>query len=207
MNRLTLKRSAESSNMAHLRLNASRTLLLAIVAVLLAGDAYASTEGHTPSFSETKYLWLNFVLYVGLLYFALNKVIRSAWAGRRERIERSVLSATAEVQAAEQKLKVVEELVADLKTQQARVREEILDGARQEGLVIYRAAQERSLRIAAQAKELINGEARAAEVSLRSQLVSRAVELAKAKFSGGQFSGRQDEYVSAAVERAKRLVS
>lgn len=164
-------------------------------------------DAHTPSFSDTKYLWINFLLYVGLLYVVLNKVIRSAWAGRRDRIERAVVSATSEVETAERELKAVEELVADLRTQQSRVREEILDGARQEGLVIYRAAQERALRVGAQAKELLNGEARSAEASLRSQLVSRAVELAKAKFSGGQFSGRQDDYVSAAVERAKRLVS
>jgi len=175
--------------------------------MLLVADASASSEGHAPSLWDLRYFWLNFVLYAILMYLLLRKVVASAWAARREKIERSVFAAQDELNTAERELKAVEDLVNGLKADQSKVREEILDGARQEGIVIYRAAQERAVRVAAQSKELLKGEARSAEAYLRDQLVSQALEIARARFSSGQFSGRQDDYVSAAIGRAKRLVS
>jgi F0F1-type ATP synthase membrane subunit b/b' len=174
---------------------------------LFLADAAASSEGHAPALWDLRYFWVNFILYVLLMYLLLRKVVASAWATRREKIERSVSAAQDELNAAERQLKAVEDLVNGLKADQSKVREEILDGARQEGIVLYRAAQERSVRVAAQAKELLKGEARSAEAYLRDQLVSQAVEMARSRFSSGQFSQRQDDYVSAAIGRAKRLVS
>jgi F-type H+-transporting ATPase subunit b len=185
----------------------AKLALLSLVLVLASSEAMASGgEGHAPSAWDLRFLWLNFVLYVVLLYVLLKKVIASGWAARRHKIEKSVVSATSEVEAAEKTLRSIEDLVRNLKSEQEKAREEILSLAKEEAASIVRAAEERAERVRAQAKDLLKGESRSAQASFRSALVARAVELAKSKFSGGQFAGRQDDYVAAAVDRAKRLV-
>jgi F0F1-type ATP synthase membrane subunit b/b' len=181
--------------------------LVGVTLVVNSANASASpTEGHTPSVWELRFLWLNFFLYVGILYVLLRRPLSSAWAARRQRIERSVVSATSDMEAAEKELRAIEELVRNLKVEQERAREELLAITKQEAAAICAEAQERAERIRSQAKDLLKGEARSAEASFRGQLVARAVELAKAKFSSGRLAERQDSYVAAAVERAKRLV-
>jgi len=181
--------------------------LVGSVLVAASSDAFASpSEGHSPSVWELRFLWLNFFLYVGLLYLLLRRPVSSAWAARRQRIEHSVVSATSDMEAAEKELRAIEELVRNLKGEQERAREELLSLTKQEAVAISNEARERAERIRSQAKDLLKGEARSAEASFRGQLVARAVELAKTKFSGGRLAARQDSYVAAAVERAKRLV-
>jgi F0F1-type ATP synthase membrane subunit b/b' len=182
-------------------------LLAASVMFLGTSEAYASGgEGHVPSPWDLRFLWLNFLLYVVLLYVLLRKVVASSWNARRQRVERSVVSATNEMQSAEKELRSIEEMVRDLKAQQETARAEVLTLAKEEASSIVRTAEERASRIRSQAKELLQGEKRSAESSFRSALVARAVDLARSKFSSGQYSSRQDAYVAAAVDRAKRLV-
>jgi F0F1-type ATP synthase membrane subunit b/b' len=180
---------------------------LSLVWCLASSEAFASGgEGHHPTVWDIRSLWLNFALYVVLLYVLLKKVVGSGWATRRQRIEKSVVSATSEVESADKALRSIEEVVKNLKAEQERAREEVLSLAKEEAASILRAAEDRAQRIRTQATDLLKGETRSAEASFRSALVARAVELAKSKFSSGQFSSRQDAYVAAAVDRAKRLV-
>ncbi len=186
---------------------AVRFYLLSAALVLGASEAMASPgEGHAPSVWDLRFFWFNFVLYVGLLYVLLRKVIASGWEARRQRVERSVVSATTEMHTADKELRSIEAMVKDLKSDQEKARAEVLALANDEAASILSAAEERASRIRSQAKELLKGERRSAEASFRSSLVARAVELARSKFSSGQYASQQDAYVAAAVDRAKRLV-
>jgi F0F1-type ATP synthase membrane subunit b/b' len=181
--------------------------VLSVALFFGAPEAFASGgEGHAPSVWDLRFLWLNFGLYVALLYFLLRKVVASGWEARRQRVEKSVVSATTEMQSAEKELRSIEDMVRELKTEQEKARAEVLTLAKEEAASIVRAAEERASRIRSQAKDLLTGERRSAEASFRGALVARAVELARSKFSSGQYTSRQDAYVAAAVDRAKRLV-
>lgn len=181
--------------------------LLSLALFSGTSEVFASAgEGHAPSVWDIRFLWLNFALYLVLLYVLLRKVVVSGWTARRQRVEKAVVSATTEMQSAENQLRSIEQAVRDVKVEQEKARAEVLTLAKEEAASLVRAAEERASRIRSQAKELLKGERRSAEASFRSALVARAVDLARSKFSSGQYSSRQDAYVAAAVDRAKRLV-
>lgn len=192
------------------RTTSRASLLFTGIAAQFAFSASAYAEGsegaHHGSVLDLAANWVNFLLYVGLLYFCLRKVIPNAWAARREKIRETVLASKAELEAAERELNAVEALTRNVTQEQARAKQEILDQAELEAAAIKAAATERAARIKSQAKELLVGETRSAEAQVRQSLVARALEIARAQFASGQYATRQQSYVDAAVDRAKRLV-
>lgn len=184
-------------------------LLTGLSSQLLIATASAAEEAEGPHHGSILDLvsnWVNFLIYVAVLYVCLRKVIPSAWAARREKIRETVLSSKSELEAAERELHTVEALTQNLSQEQARATKEILEQAELEAKAIKAAADERAARIKSQAKELLVGETRSAEAQVRQSLVARALEIARAQFTSGQFAARQQTYVDAAIDRSKRLV-
>ena len=182
---------------------------LALTSVSCVAVAHASGgEGghHHPSIGDLTWFWVNFVIYVTLLTALVRKPLKTGWAARRARISQEVSAATAEVAAAERELMAVESLAKNIAAEQERARAEIVKQGELEAASLLDAAREKSLRVKASAKELLQGESRSAEAQFRAALVSKAVELSKARFQSGDFASRQGAYVEAAVSRSKRLV-
>lgn len=197
-----------TSPIAPLRLLAQGAPLFALSLSLLVDSAYASeAEGpHHGSIADLASNWINFIIYVALLYVLLRKAIPAAWSARREKIRETVLASKAELEAAERELHTVEALTQNLSREQERAKQEILQQADVEAAAIKAAALERAERIKVQAKELLVGEGRSAESQVRATLVTRAVEIARGRFASGEYAARQSTYVDAAIDRAKRLV-
>jgi len=183
----------------------SPVLLTALPLVVAASNAYASSGGE-PSISDLTVYWVNFLVYVTLMFVLVRKPIANGWAARRARIQETVASCATEVEKAERELNAIEALTKTLAAEQARAREEIISQAKVEAEGIVTQARERAARIREQSKELLAGESRSAESSFRASLVTRALTIAREKFTKGEFAGRQQAYVDAAVDRAKRLV-
>ena len=180
--------------------------LLVVAAIALPSPVFASAGGHSPSFADLTFYWVNFILYVGLMSFLLRKPIKNAWVARTARIKQTVLDCTDQVESAERELNAIEALTKGLAAEQERVCQEIVEQANLEAQEILKNANQRAARIREQAKEMVKGETRSAQVSFRSTLVARALELARAKFSAGEFASREQAYVGAAVTRAKGLL-
>jgi F0F1-type ATP synthase membrane subunit b/b' len=180
----------------------------AIAAALFLPLSVAAASGahHEPSIHDIKLFWVNFLIYVVGVFFLARGPIRRGWAARRTKIKESVDYATTQVEVAERELNAVEALTRGLAAEQDRVKEEIVVQSKAEAETIIAQAHERAKRIREQAKEMLAGEGRFAESNFKTSLVGRAVELARSKFAGGEFAGRQQAYVDAAVDRAKRLV-
>ncbi len=182
----------------------------AILAVSVFGAAVAFAEeaegAHHGSIADLASNWVNFIIYVALLYVLLRNVIPAAWAARRQNIRETVLASKEELEAAERELHTVEALTQNLPREQARAQREIIEQAELEALAIKAAAVERAERTKAQAKDLLVGEGRSAESQVRASLVAKAIELARKRFASGEYSNRQATYVDAAIDRAKRLV-
>jgi F-type H+-transporting ATPase subunit b len=174
---------------------------------MASSPAFASGEaGHAPSIADLGVFWVNFTVYVILLYALAGKAISKAWSARRNAILAAVTSATDEVNAAERELNATEALVKNLLADQERARADILRQGQVEAEVIVARAREKSDRLKAQAVELLSGEGRSAESAFRDALVARAVEISRGSFLRGDFAAKQEQYVDAALARAKRLV-
>ena len=199
----------------HLRARDTLTPLRRLFVVATSVALFASTAvaeggghgaGHEPSIADLSWFWVNFAVYVSLLYVALRKPLAHGWASRRTRIADEVSSATSEMAAAERELAAVEALTKNLPKEQERARAEILKQGELEASGITTAASEKAVRIKSQVKELLDGESRSAEIAFRQGLIAKAVELSKARFVKGDYASRQSAYVDAAIDRAKRLV-
>jgi F0F1-type ATP synthase membrane subunit b/b' len=191
-------------------LNASilhRTVAALVSVFLPVASAFASSSAHgEPSIADLTVYWANFVVYSIILYVLLRKPLANGWAARRARIQESVASCTSQVASAERELNAVEALTKGLTSEQDRARAEIVAQAKLEAEQIVESARAKATRIREQAKDMVAGEGRSAESTFRTTLVTRALELARAKFVGGEFSSKQQSYLDAAVGRAKRLV-
>jgi F0F1-type ATP synthase membrane subunit b/b' len=168
--------------------------------------ALAASGNRAPALSDLTFYWINFVLYVGVMTFILRKPIRNGWASRTARIKKMVTECTDEVESAERELNAIEALTKGLATEQERVQQEIVSQAKLEADDIVKNANQRAARIREQAREMLKGETRSAESTFRSSLVARALQLAKERFTKGEFANREKTYLDAAVERSRQLV-
>ncbi len=179
---------------------------LALVLLPVAA-AFASSSAHgEPSIADLTVYWANFAVYSIILFVLLRKPLSNGWATRRARIQDMVASCASQVDSAERELNAVEALTKGLTSEQDRARAEIVTQAKLEAEQIVASARTKATRIREQAKDMVAGEGRSAESTFRTTLVARALELARAKFAGGEFSSKQQVYLDAAVGRAKRLV-
>jgi F0F1-type ATP synthase membrane subunit b/b' len=174
--------------------------------LIVSSDAHASGAGHTPSMADLTFYWLNFVLYLALMSYLLRKPIKKAWSARATRIKQTVADCTDQVASAERELNAIEALTKALPAEQERARQQIISQANLEAADIVKQAEQRAARIREQSKEMLKGEMRSAQSSFRTSLVSRALQLAKDRFSKGEYATREQAYVGAAVSRAKQLV-
>jgi F0F1-type ATP synthase membrane subunit b/b' len=191
------------------KLSLRAAALAAFVLVVFVGAADVASAGsgnRPPALSDLTFYWINFILYIGAMTFILRKPIRNAWAARTARIKKTVAECTDEVDAAERELNAIEALTKGLANEQDRVRQDIISQANLEASDILRQANQRAVRIREQAKEMLKGETRSAESAFRASLVSRALQSAKERFARGEFAGREQSYVEAAVNRSKQLV-
>jgi F0F1-type ATP synthase membrane subunit b/b' len=180
------------------------SILTALLAV--SSEAHASGAGHVPSIGDLTFYWVNFVLYVALMTYLLRKPIKNGWAARTARIKQTVADCTDQVESAERELNAIEALTKGLPAEQERARQQIVSQANLEAADIVKQAEQRAARLREQSKEMLKGEMRSAQSSFRASLVSRALQLAKDRFTKGEYAAREQAYVGAAVTRAKQLV-
>jgi F-type H+-transporting ATPase subunit b len=178
----------------------------ALVTAALPSAAFASSGHGEPSIGDLTFYWINFVLYIGLMTYILRKPLAKGWAGRVARIKQTVTQSGEDVDAAERELNAIEALIKVLPLEQDKIKQQLVEQANAEADDVIKQAQQRATRIKDQARELLKGETRSAQVSFKQSLVSRALQLAKERFASGDFAGRDSAYQAAAVTRAKSLV-
>jgi F-type H+-transporting ATPase subunit b len=195
-----------------------RAMTAVVLTNLSVQSVAADDHAHAPSIGDLKVYWFNFIIYIGILYFALRKLVPAAWAARRERIRVSLHSASAALNAAEQELNAVQNALKTLQepskvagvvgelTEIQRLRADVLRDGQAEAQRIVQDAEQRAARLRTQAREQLEGEVRTAQSAVRAQLVQRAVASARTRFSQGDFAHRDTQYREAAVQRAKRLI-
>jgi F0F1-type ATP synthase membrane subunit b/b' len=178
---------------------------------IITEQAFAASTDHAATGShgsvwDIRHYWINFIVYLGVLFFAFRGAVTNGWAARRSNIQQAVNSAAKELHDADAELRLLDKLVANIEFDRQRARDEIIRQGEVEALKILEDARDKAARIRDSAQGMITAEARTAEQSFRVSLVTRAMEIARERFRSGEFSGKQRAYVDAALSRAKRMV-
>jgi len=159
-------------------------LLPAVVIVLTSAVVYASGEsgeshGHSGQMLDFGFRTLNFVIFVGILYWLLRDKIRDFFSGRRTDIKTSLEEAVAAKEEAEKKFK-------EYSTKLDKATEEIegISGMiRTQGLTekdkIIENAKITSEKIKEDAKARIEQETNKAKSQLRAEAVELSIQMAE----------------------------
>jgi F0F1-type ATP synthase membrane subunit b/b' len=89
--------------------------VLVIISAMNPGHAFASGAGESHGYGYLFWYWINFLLYVGVMYLLLKGMIAKGWSARREKIQndieagkRSLESAMKRFDSAKSRASVVE---------------------------------------------------------------------------------------------------
>lgn len=123
--------------------------------------------------------WFNLMLFAGILYFLLNRLIRNALASRRENIRRDLTRAQEERNAALAKLEEVEGRLALLSTEVATIHEQAEREAATERERLARATEDEARKLREQAQREIESAGKIARHDLRRYAAEQSVQLAE----------------------------
>jgi ATP synthase F0 subunit b len=157
------------------------TALMTSLMVLLSlsgGEGGASAPWwNTPGLELWKFL--NLILFVGALVYILRRPVSDALRARREGIRRDLMRAQEERDAANAKLREVEERLARLDAEAAILREQSRREAEEERERIRRSTEEDAGKLREQARREIESAGKAARQELRRYAAEQSVRLAE----------------------------
>lgn len=165
---------------------AIKSLLPALVMVLMAGIAYASGggEGHEAAhdgalMKDFWYKMLNFVVLVGFLYWFLAKKIKEFFSGRRTEIKNSLTEAQAAKEEAEAKFKEYSAKLDKATDEISGVVEMIRAQGQAEKEKIVEDAKKAAQKIEEDTKARMEQEFKSASNELRQEAVLLSVQMAE----------------------------
>ena len=146
--------------------------------LLFAQDTAAAPPWYNyPGFEAWKFF--NLLLFVGVMIFILRRPIGQSMRARRESIRKELMRAQEERNAALQKLKEVNERLAQLADETTAVRARAEAEAAQERERIARMTEEETRKLREQAQREIEGAGKAARLELRRYAAEQSVALAE----------------------------
>ncbi len=191
-----------------MKTNMKRVLLAAFVLILFFPlSAFAASGHETQHISLLIPYWVNFIIFVLVMYFLLRKAFSQSWQKRRDTISRAVHAGEEQLKLAKQRLEEAREQQESLVSQLGKLRETILKEGDMELQRIRRDGDERAEFVKKQAERTLESEKLALEVELRKELAARVMEKASERLKN-EISEEEDSYLrSKAVEGLGALVA
>lgn len=156
------------------------SLLFSVVLPAVASAAGGAHHGE-PTFWDTKYYWVNFLLYVGLLYVLLKKPVSAGWNGRTATIAEAVNRGKLQLEKAEADLREARSRLASVDAEIAKIKSDIRRDTDLEGKQIIEDSRARAVRIVHQGKASAEAEKKALDLQLRRELAEAVLERAEAQ--------------------------
>lgn len=154
-------------------------LLAPLGFVLLCASAALASDAQGPNWMDFIYRIINFVLFVGIIWYLAGKKIKDFFKTRRYTIENDIADLNARKVDAEQKLKDVEKAIANIDAE----RQAILADYKAQGEALKAAIIDKAHKtadtITAQARMTAEQEARLAVESIRVEMADLVVEAAQ----------------------------
>lgn len=185
----------------------SITLSLAIAAS--ASPAFCSDGGHGAdhgSIADLGIYWVNFLIYVGLLYFLLRKSVNSGWAARRDKIESDVTGGKIEIDAAEAKIAGMRGRMDLIGEDIERIRDTTEKETERESREVVETARVLAQRISQRMHESCSAEQRSAETGIRRELADMALKMAREQLCREINAESDRPYREAVANSAGRLL-
>ena len=171
--------------------------------------AFGSESGHHEkgSFWDIRYYWVNFLIYVGGLYFILRNTVKSGWESRGSSIEAAVNKGKYDLQIAEADLREAQAKLASVDREIQTIREEIRRSTKLECDEIVADANARAARILAQGKASATAEQKALENELRRELADLVLQRATERIQREINSETDAPLRSAALSSLQGLIN
>ncbi len=177
--------------------------VLAFAAVALASGGEGSEHVHTIPWMNFIFRVINFVIFIGIIWWAAGKKIMSFFAERTEQIKDDLNDLEIRQAEAEEKLKNVEQGIANLEQE----KKAIIDEAREQGEVLKAAiiakAEKDAAALKEQAGRTAENEAKAALDDIRAEMAELVVEAAtkivQEKLTNKDHDKLVDEYLTKVV--------
>ena len=180
-------------------------LAVLIAALGISSLAYASSgEGITgEQLKDYAFRIGNFVIFIGIVYWAAGKKIKAFFGGRREGIKQDLDDLSARQAEAEKKLKEVEASIANMAAEKAQ----ILEDAKAQGEVLKAAiiekAKKDAVALTEQAQRTASNEAAAAIATIRGEMADMVIDAAEKivaeKLSAEDHDKLVDDYLTKVV--------
>ncbi len=174
-------------------------------ATLCAATAFAAGSGGEHELPWTNFIlrWINFFIFVGLIWWLAGKKIKDFFVGRTKGIKKDLEDLDQRRVDAEKKLQEVEKSIANIEQE----KESILVSAREEGEAVKESiiakANESAEKIRAQARLSAEHETQAAVNELRAEMadmvVAAATKILQEKLDQQQHEKLVDEYIKKVV--------
>lgn len=150
-----------------------------LVGLFLVPAAWAADEGgNWRSTYDLILLWVNFALFVFIIFKFARPPLKKFLSGQKETIERRIKQLEEEKSAAEQKIQEMSQAFAESQTRFAELKERIVEqGQKKKQEIIEDARLESNLMIE-DARRKIENQLRHARQMIKSELVDAAVDLA-----------------------------
>ena len=157
--------------------------ILLLFLLVAATSVWGAEEGNQdPAASPTGivFRWLNFAIVVGLLGYAIRKMMLPALRARAEGIRRAIAEGGAAKAAAEEQLRTVEEKLSRLDEEVAAMRAAAQRESEAEARRIRALAREEAAKIERAARAEITAAERSARIELRRMAAQLTVSRAEA---------------------------
>ncbi|MCB0310955.1 MAG: ATP synthase F0 subunit B [Bdellovibrionales bacterium] len=185
-----------------------RTSPVALLAIFLIASTASAAEGghHQPHFLELVPFWINFLIYVFLLYLLLRNQWTGFWQQRRRNLIEAVQAGRAELLGAKEMLEKSQLQLENIEKDIVSLKKEIESDAANQSKALAVAAREQAKKIIARARQSIEGEQRALESTLQREIAEQAVALARQKLQQKASLQNDQELRSAALVNVNRII-
>lgn len=173
-------------------------LVLSAIPAIAAGDG-----DHGESWSNLAFRIVNFILFIGVIYYFAGKKIVAFFKGRTEGIAADIASLEQRKADAQKSLAEVEQRIASLEEErQALLAEYASQGEALKASIIEKA-EHAAAQITAQAKNTAQNEIKAAIEAMRAEMADKVVEateqLIKKKLTAAEHTKLIDKYLTKVV--------
>ena len=153
-------------------------LYVVLLICLFATNAFAN-EAHEPRWGDFAYRVVNFILFFGILWYFVGKLVKKYFKGRRQSIQDTFTNLDERKIAAQKRLEEVEAHIANLEQERQAILDESKAQAEALKNRIIEDAKRQAEQIVAQAKLSAESEGRSLLSQVRSTLADEIVDAAE----------------------------
>ncbi len=175
-------------------------LFVALALVLVGTQAAQASDGHL-RWDDLAWRVVNFVLFVGIIWWAGGKKISAFLRGRRESIAQDLDDLEQARAQAQQKLRELDERIANVDAECAAILAENRAQAESARERIIEDAKRQAEEIVQQARVNAENEARRMEKELRAVLADRVVDAVKASLAERLDPAEHDRLITNALKK------